>query len=98
MNFGATEGLVGVAEQLLNHLTGTGPWPLVVLVLGLVFGVVTIFLVAFYFLQRGRKSARLKIWIADIDLKGQIEEGPPVRSATSEKRKARSQEEPENPK
>ena len=58
--------------KLLDSLTRAGPWPLVVLLLGLV----ALLLLAFYFLQRGRKKATLKIGIASFELEGQIEERP----------------------
>ena len=64
-------GTSALADKLFTSLANAGPWPIVVLVLG----ILALLLIFFAYVQRGRKSAILKIpFIASIDLKGQIEE------------------------
>jgi hypothetical protein len=70
--------------KFLNVIASGGPWPLVVLVLGSLGLVLGLFLGVFIIVQRGRKNATLKLWIASIDISGEIEERP-ARRETNKK-------------
>lgn len=73
-------GWSDLAKELLRTLASAGPWPLVVLIIGLAVLILAGFLGTFYLVQRGRRKARVKIGIASIELDGQIEERPPRRT------------------
>jgi hypothetical protein len=59
-------------EKLFSAVVSGGPWPVVVLLLG----AFALLLVTFMIVQRGRKKATFKFWIASIDISGEIEERP----------------------
>lgn len=71
--------MYALGEKFFNTVANGGAWPIVVLVAAILLAVlclIAVILATFVVVQRGRKKATLKLWIATFDLTGEIQERP----------------------